>query len=813
MTAGAAFPGPLGVWGGFVSLALALWPVEAVRSFFSPVGPYADYHLPILVVFVEILLGIILLRLYLRAKRAERARDSIPIAVGGFGTRARAEVEEMKATLFGALGHTVVASSGSTVRYLEPSRLSRSLWIDAEAAGVASEDRQLALACELGAKVFLWENTDLAPERPPLLRHDWFERGISTITGLYADGQTVKGPTAWVLAERAQELVPAGAISIAAEERMLPFIRDAARERGAELVPVSWRDVALLPDDLLQRFPYRVRPESVAIVMKLAERMGLDPWVAAWEIAGSITPGPEAPRLFPEIRYLGRRLRFASAPASDRRGFIEDWRHLGFDRIDPVSDAGTWVVVAAEADDPDRAAFLARLIVRDIRCHRLAVLGKHPDRLLAATRRELARSLEGIALVPSDLASIPRDALVKETLARFDRTLWSLLWEVPTEDAVRSNIRAMLKGIGLPPDLALSYSDDPDLTKLIGRSPAGWPSVEILRAIMDDPALDKLAAGVATSLVEGGIPPRVATRAADEIRRYVRMYRSIHRFESFVKLTLEQGDLAKPSLVDEMNAKYRALIRGIFLEKLWLAPREARGDEVIDALSRLAPPGFQVLVLGTRAPGKQDDLAARFVSLERVAREASRLTDGRSWVRFDALKQLGSYDDYGILDAPLALQAIGDMRRLAENQESHLAQLADAGIVHIKAAAEKAASRLSRAPKEGSAGGLILDGAVVAGSFLVRGVERLIDVFTGWWRVHRIRWVLQELACRRIGYDRAMGLIRRLARGREPLWLARGVRDAVAGLMPSRRRRKGGRAIEPNRKAETGRVETVAEVT
>lgn len=100
--------------------------------------------------------------------------------------------------------------------------------------------------------------------------------------------------------------------------------------------------------------------------------------------------------------------------------------------------------------------------------------------------------------------------------------------------------------------------------------------------------------------------------------------------------------------------------RALFAESLVpLHDSTLSGDAILDRIAAECPPGAQASIMGVQnIKGTGLDFVYRWVSVELVQRMLSGLVAKTEEAREQALTQLMIHDDYGKLDATLALAAV-----------------------------------------------------------------------------------------------------------------------------------------------------------
>lgn len=281
--------------------------------------------------WIYFLLGfsIFLARQYWIFYKIRKALSSLPLIIGGWGTRGKSGTERKKAALFHALGYDIFSkTTGCEAMFLHSTSEKRPaeifLYRPYDKASIWEMGSTAKLAASLGVEVYLWECMALNPRFVRLLQKGWMKDHLSTITNTYPDHEDVQGPAGIDIPRVMTEFLPPGRPAFTSEDQMLPILRDAARRQRTELFEVSWRESAMLTKDILDRFPYKVHPRNLALVLKIAEYFSIDKDFALKGIADHIVPDLGVLKTYPVANVEGRRLEFSNGmSANERRGFID----------------------------------------------------------------------------------------------------------------------------------------------------------------------------------------------------------------------------------------------------------------------------------------------------------------------------------------------------------------------------------------------------------------------------------------------------------------------------------------------------------
>jgi hypothetical protein len=576
---------------------------------------------------------------------------------------------------------------------------------------------------------------------------------LCTLTNAYPDHENVQGPTGMDVARVMTELIPRGNTVLTAEEQMLPVLRDAARARGARLLAVGWRDVELLPEDLLARFPYSEHPRNIALVLALAAELGVERDVALKEMADWIVPDLGVLKTYPEAQWRGRRLEFSNGmSANERTGFLGNWSRLGFGEPSP-DEPGPWTVIVVNnrGDRNARSAVFADIIARDVAAHRHVIIGTNVRGF--ARRAEAAYRDgpgEGTLFARADrVMSI--DDVVADAFARAERVLTRLHVGALGPARLAREARDMASGLGLSGTLVEDEVFEPVLASVSSHGTTAEP-LDVLRARLGA-ALRPRLGSYAVALGEPG------AEAVAHLVELAARHAAVLGWRARAPATLARLGLARGRAVVERD--FRALATSLFRASLVVVGDPATsGDQVVDLVARATPPGFRARVLGAQnIKGTGLDFAYRWVALERTHRSLVELQaasdDGARALAFDLLAR----DDLGILDCAAAATAL-------RARAARVTDGAASGWTDVLARLET-----RQATAVAALGGRAKDRPVLG------RVERILDVWDGVLRKARAGRLMDELVEGRRSHAEVATAMRALAARQKGGWLgARGRR-------------------------------------
>jgi poly-gamma-glutamate synthase PgsB/CapB len=329
--------------------------------------------------------------------------------------------------VFSALGHPLISkTTGNEAMFLHAHAFGEVremfLFRPYDKATIWEQLDLAVLASRLGAKVFLWECMGLTPAYVRVLQRHWMRDDIGTITNTYPDHEDVQGPAGRNIPEVMTNFIPEDALLITSEEQMRPILAEAAHELDTAVDTVGWLEAGLIPQEFLARFPYEEHPYNIALVTRMAQRLGISPDVAVKEMADRVVQDIGALKVYPEATVRTRRLEFVLGnSANERFGALGNWTRLGFDRHDPVEEPDLWIttVVNNRADRVPRSRVFASILVKDISADRHVLIGSNLEGMEGFIREAWDELAPSLTLTPPDQSGVDPLAQLEQYARRF----------------------------------------------------------------------------------------------------------------------------------------------------------------------------------------------------------------------------------------------------------------------------------------------------------------------------------------------------------------------------------------------------------
>ncbi|MBI4866867.1 MAG: hypothetical protein HY816_07935 [Candidatus Wallbacteria bacterium] len=736
-------------------------------------------HINHLTLFAAGLLAWFLIEQAILYRRLRGARKKLPLVLGGWGTRGKSGSERLKAGLFHGLGYSVFSkTTGCEAMFIHsvPGMAPMELFLfrPYDKATIWEQHFVVRTAHALGADVFLWECMALKPDFVFLLQHRWVQDDLSTLTNAYPDHEDIQGPAGINIPEVMVNFCGPGHAVFTAEDQMLPILAQGARKAGSDLRAIDPREVELLTEDLLGRFPYREHPKNIVMVLEMARELGIDSDLAIKEMADHVVPDLGVLKTYPmpgfQPAFRGRTMEFANGmSANERRGTVENWRRMGYDQHSVEKDPFVYLVTVVNnrADRVARSKVFASVIVNDLHVDAHVPIGSNLTGLVGYTMTALEEKLSRLELIAiPDRASFKPAPLGDEVLTEWKRQLREAKTRGLAAAEVLATLEKMAIGAGLDPAVAASLTSEGELPGMLARSTATHPGIVWGGpAVASSPDLDG-ALAILHDALSGATDVSIAEEVVKFFETDARRFRTLSDFQAFLaERGVGSGRPVALEVVEEINEAYRKLYRGLYQEKLRVVHDfHASGDQVIDFILKQVPPGMHVKIMGIQnIKGTGLGFVYRWISLDKVCGMVKRMTHRTEAVRRQAIEELAYYGEYGILDAPIALAAAREARRAPANQspllQGHL-EVAERRIQDAYAAALR---------------GLTEGHSRTALSGVLEWIEAVIDFLDSRGRRRQADQVMRDLVDARISHEQAVLELRALTYRQKGGWLEKGL--------------------------------------
>ena len=285
-----------------------------------------------------------------------RTLAAIPIRIHVNGTRGKSSVVRLIAAGLRAGDRVTCAkTTGTLARMILPDGREVPIYRPS-GANVIEQKRIAAAAAAHKAEVLIIECMALQPELQALCELKLINATHGIITNARPDHLDVMGPGDEDVARALCGMMPVKGVLYTAEQKQLPVLQGAAKDRDTKLVAYADADIrnAVSPEEMA-RFDHTEHPANVALALRVCGDLGIDRDVALggmWKCR----PDPGATTVS-ELDFFGRHIVFVN----------------GFAANDPVSSQELWdqalerhgdscrqriAVINCRADRPDRSTTL-----------------------------------------------------------------------------------------------------------------------------------------------------------------------------------------------------------------------------------------------------------------------------------------------------------------------------------------------------------------------------------------------------------------------------------------------------------------------
>jgi len=653
------------------------------------------------------------------SRSIRKARQSIPLVIGGWGTRGKSGVERLKAAMFNGLGYGLVSkTTGCEAMFLHADafRQLRELFLfrPYDKASIWEQADLLRMSRNMKPDVFLWECMGLSPHYVRVLQHGWMRDDIATITNTFPDHENLQGPAGINIPEVMCDFIPRDGSLLTSEEQMLPVLREKTKEYGTPLTHVGWLEAGLLTEDILQRFPYAEHPYNIALVLALAKEMGVDEDRALKMMADHIVPDIGVLKRFPAAPVQGRTLEFVNGmSANERYGCLQNWRRMGFDQ---PPQSGEWIstLVNNRADRVSRSRVFAELIVRDISVDRHFLIGTNLHGLTGYIQQAWNDYAAHLTLFPEGDGKTLNHAL--DTLRKGAVRMRVAVDQQQLRDALRIMLQALNGDIDVPMSC--------------------WHDVERLKTSLD--GMD--AASVATV-----------------IRHYEPMLQQYHAYMAFAQRIQHQGVDAHAQLDEE----YRRLLEGWFNARLIvIEDAHATGEQIIHHIVEATPPGFMHRLMGMQnIKGTGLDFVYRWQDWERCYQACEKLKDEDPYIVGSGLNELTSFQNYGQLSEKWVRQSIEEVRHSKLGSRQRFQAELNVILTALDTAMKEVRLQLQHEHHRG-----LLER-------FIDGIEAFVDAGDAVSRRKTANRIYRDLVAERISHERAANELRKLTQRQKGGWL------------------------------------------
>ncbi|MFA6035635.1 MAG: poly-gamma-glutamate synthase PgsB [Candidatus Micrarchaeia archaeon] len=303
-------------------------------------------------------------------------RISVRVHVNGI--RGKSTVTRLLGAILMEAGlRTYTKTTGSAARIIFPDGSEKEILRD----GPANLREQLAavkLAEKDHADAMVLECMAINPIYQRISEEKMIQATVGVITNVREDHQDLMGHTLPEITESLCKMMPANGFMITAERNreLLAIIKRRAEQRKTTLLIAE--ELADQDRNVLEKFPYLMHDDNVAIGLAFARLMGID---ADTAIKGmyKARPDPGVLRIY-QKELKGRRYWFVNAHAiNDRESIILTYGMLQEKGV--LAPKRTRIAVLNNrVDRPTRVEQFVNIVAKDLKFDKVVLVGSYKDR-------------------------------------------------------------------------------------------------------------------------------------------------------------------------------------------------------------------------------------------------------------------------------------------------------------------------------------------------------------------------------------------------------------------------------------------------
>ncbi|MGX5174024.1 hypothetical protein ACUR5C_08390 [Aliikangiella sp. IMCC44653] len=607
-----------------------------------------------LLAFILIVLGYFVGQHIILLRSFKKWRSKIPLVIGGWGTRGKSGTERLKAALFNAMGLSVMSkTTGCEAMFLygSPNRPMKELFLfrPYDKATIWEQVFLTKLAGQLNTKVFLWECMGLTPRYIDILQNQWMHDDISTITNCYPDHEDLQGPAGIEIPIVMQRFISNKSKVFTTEDSMFPILQDAAFEKGAELNQVNLAECNLISDDVVSRFPYEEHPNNIALVMRMAEALGIENDFALQAMADNVVADLGVLKIYPVAEVNQRKLKFINGmSANERLGALGNWNRTGFNQhtLNKTPEVFTSIVINNRADRIARSKVFADMLVLDTQADSYVLIGANLAGFVNYVKESWDKhySEENFKgnQVSTELAL---------SLAQKYRIYTNL-------DDLKARIDAAIKGTNLTPTTKQVLNDaiaklfDLDDNPVV--NPSNSNKTELHQLVAEDFGLSS---------------DSINTINKNELELCNKIYTDAF----YWNLELNEFLQLSKGLTQENFTQYANWLFKCFKRRfIVINDYYSSGNKTLERIIEHSLPGVETKIIGMQnIKGTGLDFIYRWQAWDQVYQWCEQLKqDSRPHVLNDAASALNAWQDYGILDFESVFECIqiAKARNVTQNE-------------------------------------------------------------------------------------------------------------------------------------------------
>lgn len=247
--------------------------------------------------------GVLLLFLGIWEKRTHSKRlSTVPLRINVNGIRGKSTATRLITSLLAKTGtRTLGKTTGTSARVLLPNGRETPVKRAPRGPNIGEQKHVVAQASREQVTALVCECMAVTPDYQITFQEQYLQAQIGVIVNVLEDHMDLMGPTLDQVAEAFYATIPYNGWLVTVPGPYLEDFREIARQRGSQVEVARPEEITA---EMLDRFPYVVFPENLAIALAVARILDIDQ-DEALEAIYQATPDPGATKIYPYVADSG----------------------------------------------------------------------------------------------------------------------------------------------------------------------------------------------------------------------------------------------------------------------------------------------------------------------------------------------------------------------------------------------------------------------------------------------------------------------------------------------------------------------------
>ena len=228
--------------------------------------------------------------------RHRRNLSSIPLRINVNGIRGKSTATRLITSLLANTGtRTVGKTTGTSARIIMPAGRETPVKRPRRGPNIGEQRKIVKLAASAEADALVCECMAVTPDYQIIFQEHYLQANIGIIVNVLEDHMDLMGPTLDQVAEAFYATIPYDGFLVTVPGPYLKRFQAIARERNTTVEVARPQDIT---PQMLDRFPYVVFPDNLALALAVARVLNIDE-DEALEAIYKAPPDPGATRIYP----------------------------------------------------------------------------------------------------------------------------------------------------------------------------------------------------------------------------------------------------------------------------------------------------------------------------------------------------------------------------------------------------------------------------------------------------------------------------------------------------------------------------------